>query len=65
MSLNERYNDKWTFTNPKTDSQVDKKYWTKIEYFSCIKYKATPYDTDYDDYFIARYSRSSYDYLYG
>ena len=64
-SLHPAYNWKWTFTNPATDSQVDRMAWIKIRYAQCIKYKATPYDTEYDEYFDKRYHMTPFEYLYG
>ena len=65
MSLHPAHKDKWTFTDPNTNCQVEKMYWTRIKYSRCIKYKATPFDIAYDDYFIKRYGKTPYAYLYG
>ena len=53
-SLHPGYHDMWTFTDPKTNKQVDKMSWISIKYHKCIKYKATPYDSEYDEYFERR-----------
>lgn len=63
--LHSTYNDKWIFTDPITNCQVEKMYWKKIKYSRCIKYKATPYDSSYDEYFLTRYGKTSFEYLYG
>ena len=64
-SLHPAYNWKWTFTNPATNTQVDKMAWIKIRYAKCIKYKATPYDSEYDEYFVKHYHMTPFQYLYG
>lgn len=58
------HNDKWIFTDPITKSQVEKMYWKKIKYPKYIKYKATPYDSSYDEYFTMKYGKTSFKYLY-
>lgn len=64
-SLDPNHNDKWTFTDPKTDSQVDKMSWINIKYSRCIKYKATPYDVEYDEYMEKHKSKTPFQCLYG
>ena len=64
MSLHPAYDDKWTFTDPNTDCQVDKMHWIKIKYSRLIKYKATPYDDTYEEYLTNRYGITPYEYLY-
>ena len=64
-SLHPKYHWKWTFTDPNTECQVDRMSWIKIKYHKCIKYKATPYDVEYDAYIERRYSRTPFQYLYG
>ena len=63
-SLHPSYKWKWTFTNPSTNSQVDRMSWIKIKYSRCIKYKATPYDSEYDKYLENRYYMTPFQYLY-
>ena len=63
-SLHPNYKWKWTFTNPNTNSQVDRMSWIKIKYSRCIKYKATPYDSEYDKYLENRYYMTPFQYLY-
>ena len=63
MSLHPAYDDKWTFTDPNTDCQVDM-HWIKIKYSRLIKYKATPYDDTYEEYLTNRYGITPYEYLY-
>jgi len=46
----EKHNDNNVFTNPETGTQLIKMSWTGIKYHLCIKYKATPYDSEYDEY---------------
>ena len=58
------YHDKWTFTDPKSNEQVDKMSWIGIKYHKCIKYKATPYDREYDEYFEKRLLKKPFEYLY-
>ena len=59
------YHDKWTFTDPKSNKQVDKMSWISIRYHKCIKYKATPYDREYDEYFEKRLLKRPFEYLFG
>ena len=63
-SLHPKYHWKWTFTNPDTESQVDRMSWIKIKYSRCIKYKASPYDVEYEEYLNKRYSMTPFEYLY-
>ena len=63
-SLHPKYHWKWTFTNPETKSQVDRMSWIKIKYSRCIKYKATPYDVECEEYINKRYSMTPFEYLY-
>ena len=49
-SQDEKHNDNNVFTNPETGTQLIKMSWTGIKYHLCIKYKATPYDSEYDEY---------------
>ena len=63
-SLHPKYHWKWTFTNPETESQVDRMSWIKIKYSRCIKYKASPYDVEYEEYLNKRYSMTPFEYLY-
>ena len=63
-SLHPKYHWKWTFTNPETQSQVDRMSWIKIRYSRCIKYKATPYGVEYNEYLNKRYSKTPFEYLY-
>lgn len=63
-SLHPVYHWKWTFTNPNTENQVDRMAWIKIKYSRCIKYKATPYDVEYEEYLKKRYSMTPFQYLY-
>lgn len=65
VSQHPSYNDRWTFTDPKTENQVDKMSWISIKYHKCIKYKATPYDNEYDEYFERRLFRKPFEYLFG
>ena len=58
-------NDRWTFTDPKTGSQVDKMSWINIQYNKCIKYRASPYDVEYDEYFDKRLLKTPFEYLFG
>ena len=46
----EKHNDNNFFTNPETGTQLIKMSLTGIKYHLCIKYKATPYDSEYDEY---------------
>lgn len=59
------HNDRWTFTDPKTGSQVDKMSWINIQYHKCIKYRASPYDVEYDEYFDKRLLKTPFEYLFG
>ena len=34
--------------------------WIKIKYSRCIKYKATPYDVEYEEYLNKRYSMTPF-----
>ena len=63
-STHPKYHWKWTFTNPETGSQVDRMSWIKIKYSRCIKYKATPYDVECEEYLNKRYFMSPFEYLY-
>ena len=63
-SFHPKYHWKWTFTNPDTESQVDRMSWIKIKYSRCIKYKASPYDVEYEEYLNKRYSKTPFEYLY-
>jgi hypothetical protein len=65
MSKHPGHNYKWTFTDPNTGIQVDMMYWIKIKYPRCIKYNATPYDSEYEDYFNEIKSIKPFEYLYG
>ena len=58
------FNNNWTFTDPVSGKQVDRMSWIKIQYAQCIKYKATPYDNDYNEYFIKAYKRTPFECLY-
>ena len=64
MSTHPGHKDKWTFTNPKTGLQVDKMSWIKINYHYPIKYKATPYDSEFDEYFKQRTGKTPFQCLY-
>ena len=64
MSTHPGHNDKWTFTDPKTGLQVDKMVWIKINYHYPIKYKATPYDSEFDEYFNQRTNKTPFQCLY-
>lgn len=65
MSLHPNYNDKWTFTDHKTNCQVNKMYWIRIDYPNCIKYKATPFDSNFDEYYEKINSKSPFQSPYG
>ena len=65
MSKHPGHNYKWTFTDPNNGIQVDMMYWIKIKYPRCIKYNATPYDSEYEDYFNEIKSIKPFEYLYG
>lgn len=64
-SLHQGYHDMWTFTDPKTNKQVDKMSWISIKYHKCIKYNATPYDSEYDEYFERRLFKRPFEFLFG
>ena len=64
-SLHPKYNWKWTFTNPNTNSQVDRMSWIDIGYSRCIKYKATPYDVEYEEYLKKHEHKTPFQCLYG
>ena len=65
MSVHPSYNDKWTFTDPKSGHQVDKMYWINIRYPNCVKYKATPFDSEFDEYYKKLNSKTPFQSLYG
>ena len=60
-----KYKWKWTFTDPNTNLQVDRMYWIDIDYSRCIKYKATPYDVEYEEYLIKHEHKTPFQCLYG
>ena len=64
MSLHPSYNNKWTFTDPNTDCQVDKMSRVKIKYHNCIKYNATPYDAEYEEYLTKYKLKTPFECLY-
>lgn len=64
VSLHPDYKWKWTFTDPNSKSQVDKMSWVNINYHRCIKYKATPYDVEYEEYLEKRYHKTPYQCIY-
>lgn len=57
--------DKWVFTDPKSNCQVNKMSWIGIRYARCIKYKATPYDCEYDEYLEKHKFKTPFQCLYG
>lgn len=64
-SLLPNHNEKWIFTDPNTNCQVDRMFWIKIWRHRCIKYKATPYDSEYDEYLEKYKSKTPFQCLYG
>ena len=56
---------KWTFTDPKSGKQVDKMFWINIKYGKCARHKATPYDVEYEEYFVKHQFRTPFQCLYG
>lgn len=46
--------DKWCFTDSNTNNQVIKMAKIRIKYHICLKYKATPYDDAFNDYYMKR-----------
>ena len=56
---------KWTFTDQKSGKQVDRMFWINIKYGKCARHKATPYDVEYEEYFIKHQFRTPFQCLYG
>ena len=63
-SLLPNHKDNWIFTDPNSEEQVDKMAWIRIRYHRCIKYKATPYDSEYDDYLTKYKSKTPFQCLF-
>lgn len=57
--------DKYLFTNPETGNQLKRMSWVHIKYAWCIKYKATPYKKEFNEYFERFKFKNSYQCLYG
>ena len=64
VSTHPGYEWKWTFTDPKSKSQVDRMSWVNINYSRCIKYKATPYDIEYEEYIEKHFHKTPFQCLY-
>ena len=65
QSLHPYHNDNWIFTDPNSESQVDRMSWICIKYHRCIKYKATPFNSEYDDYLTKYKFKTPFECLYG
>ena len=65
VSDHESYSWNWTFTDPITGKQVNRMGWIKIRYSRCVKYKATPYDSEYEEYLKENRHQDSFQCLYG
>ena len=57
--------DKYLFTNPETGNQLNRMSWIHIKYAWCIKYKATPYKSEFNEYFERFKFKNNYQCLYG
>lgn len=57
--------DKYLFTNPETGNQLKRMNWIHIKYAWCIKYKATPYKSEFNEYFERFKFKNNYQCLYG
>jgi len=60
-----RIKDKYLLTNPETGSQIKRMNWVPIKYPWCIKYKATPYKKELNEYFERFKFKNNYQCLYG
>jgi RNA-directed DNA polymerase len=56
--------DKYLFTNPETGNQIKRMKWIHIKYAWCIKYKATPYKKEFNEYFERFKFKNNYQCLY-
>ena len=57
--------DKYLLTNPETGNQIKRMSWVHIKYARCIKYKATPYKKEFNEYFERFKFKNNYECLYG
>ena len=60
-----RIKDNYLLTNPETGNQIHRMSWIHIKYARCIKYKATPYKKEFNEYFTRFKFKNSYECLYG
>lgn len=60
-----RVKDKYLLTNPDTGNQIKRMSWVRIKYARCIKYKATPYKKEFNEYFERFKFKNNYQCLYG
>ena len=56
--------DKYLLTNPLTGNQTVRMTWVRIKYAFCIKYKATPYKKEFNEYFKRFKFKNNYECLY-
>ena len=63
-SKNKRIKDKYLLTDPNTGRQIKRMSWVSIRYAFCIKYKATPYKKEFNEYFERFKFKNNYECLY-
>ena len=56
--------DNYILTDPESGVQALRMSWTKIKYARCIKYKATPYDKNCNDYYKRFKFKNNFECLY-
>lgn len=61
---NKTVKDKYLLTNPETGNQIIRMSWIRIKYAFCIKYKATPYKKEFNEYFERFKFKNNYECLY-
>lgn len=56
--------DNYLLTVPETGAQLKRMSWINIKYARCIKYKATPYKDEFNEYFKRFKYKTAYECLY-
>ena len=56
--------DNYLLTNPNKGSQIKRMSWIMIKYDRCIKYKATPYNPEFDEYFERFKYKTAFECIY-
>lgn len=59
-----RIKDKYLLTNPETGNQIRRMSWIHVKYARCIKYGATPYKKEFNEYFHWFKFKNNYECLY-